>query len=141
MNINSSVSAVSHIHSLAADFLINELKSLGFEDFSSSHGNILFQLSKNNRMLMGEMAKAINRDKSTTTVLVRKLERLGYLEISSSENDKRSKYLSLTQKGLEYNKAMEKISSHLQEKFYKGFSEDEKIIFCSFLERISNNFL
>lgn len=140
MNINSSISAVSHIHSLTQDFLIQELKKFGFEDFSSSHGNILFQLSKNKKMLMGELANAINRDKSTTTVLVRKLEQQGYIKTELSANDKRNKIICLTEKGLEYNKAMKKISTALQKKFYRNFSEDEKTQFCEFLERIINNF-
>ena len=65
MEIKNSISAVSHIHSLAADFLEKKLKAQGFKNFASSHGNILFQLSINGQMMMGELSKAINRNKST----------------------------------------------------------------------------
>ena len=79
MDVNSSISLLSNIHSITADFLTERLKTKGFPDFASSHGNILFQLSVNEKMTMGELSEKINRDKSTTTVLVRKLESEGFI--------------------------------------------------------------
>lgn len=140
MEIKNSISAVSHIHSLAADFLEKKLKEQGFKNFASSHGNILFQLSKNGQMMMGELSKAINRNKSTTTVLVRRLEKDGFIEMTPSPNDKRNKFLSLTQKGKDYNKALSEISLELQTTFFKGFSKEEKESFCMLLEKIDKNF-
>ena len=102
MNVNSSISFLSHIHTITATFLTEKLKQQGFNDFASSHGNILFQLNKNGKMTMGELAKAINRDKSTATVLVRKLENEGFVSIINDENDKRNKYILLSKKGMEY---------------------------------------
>lgn len=141
MDINSSISFVSHIHAITVDFLQKELKAQGFDDFASSHGNILFQLSTNSQMTMGELAKKINRDKSTTTVLVRKLKNQGYVDENSAGNDKRQKMIFLTPKGMQYQKITEKISKELMQTFYKGFSEDEKMEFLNFLERIQQNFM
>ena len=89
MDVNSSISLLSHIHSITADFLTRKLSERGFPEFASSHGNILFQLSVNEKMTMGELAERINRDKSTTTVLVRKLEAEGFLTGSPDPSDKR----------------------------------------------------
>ena len=91
MDVNSSISLLSNIHSITADFLTEKLKERGFPDFASSHGNILFQLSVNEKMPMGELAEKINRDKSTTTVLVRKLEAEGYITGEADPADKRSR--------------------------------------------------
>ncbi|MCR4735065.1 MAG: MarR family transcriptional regulator [Treponema sp.] len=140
MEINSSISLVSYIHSQSADFLISKLKERGLPDFASSHGNILFQLSKKGQMTMGELARNINRDKSTTTVLVRKLEQEGLIQSQADKDDKRSRILSLTEKGSEYTAATNGISSELISTFYKGFSEEEKKDFVSYLERIKKNF-
>lgn len=140
MDINSSISMLSHIHSQAADFLISRLKERGLPDFASSHGNILFQLCKNGSMPMGDLARAINRDKSTTTVLVRKLEQEGLVCSESDKEDKRSKILSLTKKGQEYTEVTKSISQELISTFYKGFSEEEKAAFTGYLERINTNF-
>lgn len=139
-NVNSSISKVSKIHSITADFLANKLKEQGFDEFASSHGNILFQLSQNQKMKMRELAQKINRDKSTTTVLVRKLKDLELIQEETDSEDKRNKYISLTEKGKEYTEITSGLSKELIEKFYNGFSEEEKEQFCSFLERIENNF-
>lgn len=140
MNVNSSISFLSHIHTMTASFLTEKLKQQGFNDFASSHGNILFQLNKHGKMTMSELAKSINRDKSTATVLVRKLEKEGFVLIVSDENDKRNKNIQLSQKGLEYTKVTNEISNELLSTFYNGFSEQEKKIFLDFLERIEKNF-
>lgn len=137
---NTSISQVSQIHSLTADFLKKRLAQNGFDDFASSHGNILFQLSINKTITMKELAAKINRDKSTTTVLVRKLEKDGLVSAVPSPDDHRNKILSLTQKGNEYNALMKKLSKELVSKFYKGFSKEEIEQFSQFLERIKRNF-
>lgn len=138
--INKSISKISHIHSLAADFLTEELSRKGLENFASSHGNILFQLSLVDSMKMNELSQKINRDKSTTTVLVQKLINEGLVQIKSSETDKRSKLISLSEKGREYNKLTSDISSQLITRFYSGFNEDEKNLFYSLLCRVEENF-
>ena len=137
---NTSISQVSHIHSLTADFLKKRLAQNGFDDFASSHGNILFQLSINKAITMKELAAKINRDKSTTTVLVRKLEQEGLVTATTDSSDKRNKILTLTEKGTEYNALMKKLSKELFAKFYKGFSDKEIEQFSEFLNRIESNF-
>ena len=137
---NSSVSQLSHVHSLTADFLKKRLAENGFDDFASSHGNILFQLSINKSITMKELASKINRDKSTTTVLVRKLEKEGLVKVLPSPDDRRNKILSLTEKGTEYNALMKKLSKELVTKFYHGFTEKEIEQFGEFLKRIEGNF-
>ena len=140
MNINSSISLLSNIHTITADFLIERLKERGFPDFASSHGNILFQLSVNDKMTMGDLAEKINRDKSTTTVLVRKLESEGFITGEPDPADKRSRIIFLTEKGKQFNSIAQELSKELLDTFYKGFTEDEKNIFLGFLLKIKNNF-
>lgn len=140
MEINSSISAVSHIHTLAADFLHEQLASKGLADFVSSHGNILFQLNTNGSMTMKEIARRINRDKSTTTVLIRKLEKEGFIKRESDGNDRRNTIITLTEKGKNYNEQTAEISKELLQTFYKDFTEEEKLEFCRLLEKVVGNF-
>lgn len=137
---DTSIAKVSQIHSLTADFLKKRLSERGFDDFASSHGYILYQLNINKSTTMKELASKINRDKSTTTVLVRKLEQAGLVKVSVDENDKRNRILSLTPKGAEYNQMTQELSQELLATFYKGFNEQEKEEFCRFLDRIKRNF-
>ena len=96
--IDTSIAKVSQIHTLTAEFLKKRLAQSGFDDFASSHGYILYQLSQNQGITMKELAAKINRDKSTTTVLVRKLEQAGLVKVLVDAADKRNKLLSLTPK-------------------------------------------
>ena len=89
---------------------------------------------------MKELSAKINRDKSTTTVLVRKLEQDGLVTTTPAPDDRRNKILSLTEKGAEYNTLMKKLSKELLAKFYKGFSDKEIEDFGKFLKKIEENF-
>ena len=140
MDVNSSISLLSNIHSITADFLTERLKKKGFPDFASSHGNILFQLSVNKKMTMGELTEKINRDKSTTTVLVRKLESEGFITGEPDPADKRSRIIFLTEKGKQFNNTAMELSKELLDTFYKDFTEDEKQKFYESLLKIRNNF-
>lgn len=139
-DLNNSISLLSRIHTKTADFLLKKLSEEGLSDFASSHGNILFQLSVNEKLSMGDLAHKINRDKSTTTVLVRKLIKEGLIIEQINESDKRNKFISLTEKGNQYNKLTSALSSQLLSTFYNGFTEEEKNQFLSFLQRIDQNF-
>ena len=141
MDVNSSISLLSHIHTITADFLIEKLKEHGYPDFASSHGNILFQLNVNEKMTMGELSEKINRDKSTTTVLVRKLESEGFITGDPDPNDKRSRIIYLTEKGKTFNTTAMELSKQLLDTFYKGFTEKEKEDFVNTLLRIKKNFV
>ena len=140
MDVNSSISLLSNIHTITADFLIEKLKERGFPDFASSHGNILFQLSVNEKMTMGDLAEKINRDKSTTTVLVRKLESEGFTTGEPDPSDKRSRIIFLTEKGKQFNSIAQELSNELLSTFYNGFSDEEKHFFLECLLKIKNNF-
>jgi MarR family transcriptional regulator, organic hydroperoxide resistance regulator len=139
-DISSSMSLISRIHTDTAEFLTRRLSEQGLPNFASSHGFILFQLSLCSSLTMGELAERVNRDKSTLTVLVRKLELEGFVSTSPSPDDKRSRIIMLTEKGRTYNTVTSELSAELLTTFYTGFSENEKEQLCCYLERIQQNF-
>ncbi len=137
--VSSVLSLISKIHSATADFLCERMKERGLPDFVTSHGFILFVLSKYKQMSFGELSEKINRDKSTTTVLVKKLEKSGLVEIKKCGKDNRRKYVFLTEKGEDYNCVTEKLSDELLETSYKNFSSDEKNTLLYLLEKLHTN--
>ena len=90
-------------------------------------------------MSLGELSKSINRDKSTTTVLVRKLEVSGLVELKKDENDSRKKIITLTREGTKYTKAMEEISRQLLVTSWKDFKPEEQTQLLSYLTKLSEN--
>lgn len=142
MNYDTSsiLNLISHIHSQTQNFLLDKLKEKGLEELSSSHGNILFCLTKKNFMTLGELAEVINRDKSTTTVLVRKLESSGFVRIEKDSFDSRKKIITLTTEGKKYTELTNSISKELIDSAYKDFSDSEKNTLLNLLIKISKNF-
>ncbi|MBO4731238.1 MAG: winged helix-turn-helix transcriptional regulator [Spirochaetaceae bacterium] len=139
-NYSDILSIISKIHSDAASFLKIQLKNKGYPELVSSHGNILFQLSQNHQMTMTQIAAAVHRDKSTTTVLVNKLIKEGYVESYNSEKDSRIKKIKLSAKGEELSSNMKKISKSLQDCYYRNFSEEEIKQLYTLLKKLSDSF-
>ena len=119
------LSLVSRIHEKGNRFIIEELKNNGAEGLVPSHGDILVCLYKNGKMTMKDIANCIHRTKPTVTVLVDKLEKLGYLKRESSDKDNRCTYIVLTQKGQNFKATFEKISNNLNKMLNKNLSENE----------------
>lgn len=87
---------------------------------------MLFCLSRTERMTLGELAQRINRDKSTTTVLVRKLEAADLVATERDAADSRKKYVRLTEKGQAYNAVTARLSDELLRTSYRDFSAAEQ---------------
>lgn len=135
--VDSVVSLISHIHSASADFLNRRLSKT--DSFVSSHGFILFLLSENQKMTMGQIAEKINRDKSTTTVLIKKLLEKGLVKTENCSEDSRKKIISLTEEGKKYNALTGGISRQLLEACYKDFTGEEKETLLKLLVKMSRN--
>ncbi len=133
-------SLISKIHASSASFVNNELRERGLPELVSSHGNILFQLTHHQKMTMSEITSAIHRDKSTTTVLIKKLEKEGYVQRTTCTDDSRVTWISLTQRGKEYTSATCEISRALSERCLNGFTDEEKQQAFDIISRIANNF-
>ncbi len=130
------LSLISRIHEKGNRFIIDELKKNGAIGLVPSHGDILACLYNQNRMTMKDIAAKIRRTKPTVTVLVDKLEKLGYLKREISQEDSRYTYIVLTKKGQDFMHIFEKISKDLNNMLYKNLSEQESNILESLLRKI-----
>ena len=134
--MNAILSLISKIHEKGNRFIINELKNSGAEGLVPSHGDILVCLYKNSKMTMKDIANCIHRTKPTVTVLVDKLEKLGYLKREASVEDNRSTNIVLTQKGEDFKVIFEKISKELNKMLYKNLSPEESELIEKLLKKI-----
>jgi len=141
-NINSIIATIANIHNSANKLIIEELKQYNLEGLAPSHGDILIVLYQNEAGVpMNKITASINKDKSTVTALVTKLEKMELISKFKNENDSRSTMIKLTKKGLETKPiVMNKISKKLLETTYDGFTKEEKDLLCNLLERIKTNF-
>lgn len=126
----------SKIHEKGNRFIIEQLKKNGANGLVPSHGDILICLYEQDKMTMKDIADKIHRTRPTVTVLVDKLEKLGYIKREVSEKDNRYTYIYLTKKGQEFKPVFEQISNDLTDMLYKNLSEKEADILEELLKRI-----
>lgn len=136
---SSILSLISHIHSQSQAFLQKKLSPLGLTKLATSHANILFCLSCTKELSLSELSKKINRDKSTTTALVKKLESQGFVELKKDKTDSRKKNVCLTQTGSQYTSKTTALSSELINASWKNFSNEEKQMLVTLLNKLSEN--
>ena len=122
------LSLISKIHENGNRFITDELNKNGAVGLVPSHGDILVCLYQNDKMTMKDIADRIHRTRPTVTVLVDKLEKLGYLKREISQEDSRYTYIVLTEKGQDFKPIFEKISEDLNNMLYKNLSVEESNI-------------
>ena len=127
---------ISKIHEKGNHFIIEELKKYEANGLVPSHGDILVCLYSQDKMTMKDIADKIHRTRPTVTVLVDKLEKLGYLKREISKEDNRYTYIVLTKKGQEFKPVFEQISNDLTDMLYKNLSDKESDILENLLQKI-----
>ena len=127
---------VSKIHEKGNRFIIEQLKKNGADGLVPSHGDILICLYEQDKMTMKDIADKIHRTRPTVTVLVDKLEKLGYIKREISQEDSRYTYIVLTKKGQDFKLIFEKISEDLNNLLYKNLTEQESNILENLLQKV-----
>lgn len=134
--MKQALSLISKIHEKGDKFIVQQLNANGIKELVPSHGDILAVLYQHKKLTMKEIAQKINRTKPTVTVLVNKLEKLGFVKREKSSEDSRLTYILTTQKGDEFKPVFEKISEDLNKMLYKNLSEQEANLLDSFLKKM-----
>jgi MarR family transcriptional regulator, organic hydroperoxide resistance regulator len=136
---NHIVSLISKIRSKANKIIVRELRARDIKGLSPSHGDILFCLFQSGSSSMMELAKKIDRDKSTLTALVKKLVAMGYIETVKDKKDSRVTLVTLTKKGRQLKPDFDEISKILLERTYGNCSSREKEVIVVGLEKLLRN--
>lgn len=131
---------IGQLRSRISGFIVARLAEEGVTGLAPSHGAIFIALYHDGPQSMQALSEKIGRDKSTMTVLIRKLEALGYVTREPDAADRRSSIIHLTEKGFRFRALFERISGELVEKIWgdtpprerRRLSEDLKAM----LERV-----
>ena len=86
-----------------------------------------------------DIALATGLANNTLTSMVKKLEEQGLVTIQPCTQDKRKKYISLTEFGWAQKEIGDRVSKELGEIFYQGFSDQEIREFEAYQVRIITN--
>ena len=116
---------LSLAHERADRWLVAELAAAGLKGLVPSHGDVLACLYQQGKATMHELAAFARRTKPTTTILVDKLEALGYIARVPSTTDARSVVVRLTPEGAALRPAFDAISRRFVRFLYAGLTREE----------------
>jgi DNA-binding MarR family transcriptional regulator len=135
-----AVSMFGKIRDAANRMILLELEKHGVGSIAPSHGDILMSLYGRDGISVKELAEKIHRTQPTVTVLVDKLEKLGYVERKKSEEDSRVTLIKLTEIGIQLKPIFREISEKLNNVIYGDLHISEKEQLEHLLGRILNRF-
>lgn len=122
----NTASMVGKIRDAVNNLILTELNKQGVNGIAPSHGDILVCLYEKNRLSVKELAEKIHRTQPTVTVLIDKLQKLGYVERIKSWEDSRVTLIKLTEKGVQLEPIFHEISEKLNSVIYGGLTDTEK---------------
>lgn len=129
---------ISLISRCLRTYLDRELRKLSL---GSGHFFLLMALYSREGESQKFLSDRLGIDKGTTARLIRKLEELNLVEVKDDPEDKRINRVFLTKKGRELKGRFKKLSDKFSREALKGFTEKEKILLFSLLEKIYENIL
>ena len=109
--------------------------------YRSEQGKILTVLwqKEDGRATATDIALASGLANNTLTSMIKKLVDQGLVTIEQSDQDKRKKFVVLTELGWTQKEIGDRVSKELGEIFYQGFSNQEIREFEAYQERIITN--
>ena len=109
--------------------------------YRSEQGKILTVLwqKEDGRATATDIALTSGLANNTLTSMIKKLVDQGLVTIEQSDQDKRKKFVVLTELGWEQKEIGDRVSKELGEIFYQGFSNQEIREFEAYQERIITN--
>ncbi len=125
MRQKQTLSLISRAHLQYQQHLHNLLQEAGFQPSFSSLCDVILVLSMKNKVTMSMVAEALDRDRSTVTFSVQKLEQLGYVRKERSVMDSRVVYVYLTQQGMELQPIVQAITSQALQQVFGHLSTQE----------------
>ena len=139
MELDLTIYRIARIHRQADRFLAGQLKANGLGALAPSHGDIMLALFRNRQLTMKRLAEVIDRDKSTVTALVGKLQDLGYVAKHPDPLDSRISLVSLTEAGAALQSDFKAISQRLYERAFPGLSAADRKTLSALLAKVEAN--
>lgn len=117
---------IAKLHNKINRYILSRLADEGITGLTLAHGAIFISLYHHGPQTMRSLSEKINRNKSSVTILTRKLESLGYVRRELDVLDKRSSIIHLTESGFRFRGTFEQISTDLIDRIWNDKSPRER---------------
>lgn len=130
---------IRSLSNLIRRFMTLKLNKSFVESATGSNAWILLYLSCHSDVCQRDLEKEFCITRSTASKVVILMEKKGFIRRESVEGDARLKKLLLTEKGEQIVTLMKDDKNVVEQTLVKGFTEEELIQFCNYIERMKNN--
>jgi DNA-binding MarR family transcriptional regulator len=107
-------------------FLEEEMAAKNIDDIPPSYGHILFILDAKGPLSLLELARLAEKDKSTVSSAITRLEEKGYVVKVKGAGDGRFVKIRLTARAKKIRPVVWGISTAMNERLFRGLSQGEK---------------
>ena len=132
-------------------FLVTKIKQLGdrifekilseknIDAFNGAQGRILYVLWQEDGISIRSLSTKCGLAITSLTTMLERMEKQGLIRRVQSEADKRKTLLFLTERAYALKNEYDFVSKEMGNIYYKGFSDEEIILFEGYLDRIRKN--
>ena len=132
-------------------FLVTKIKQLGdrifekilseknIDAFNGAQGRILYVLWHADGISIRSLSTKCGLAITSLTTMLERMEKQGLIRRVQSEADKRKTLLFLTERAYALKNEYDFVSKEMGNIYYKGFSDEEIILFDGYLDRIRKN--
>ena len=110
-------------------------------DLTASQGRLMaFVAHRGNRATYArDVETELHLTHPTVSGLLSRLEQKGFIALRTDPNDRRSKRIVISEKGLACHERMHAVITENENRIVQDFSEEEKALFAQFLQRAIDN--
>ena len=120
-----------------------EAKRCGIEFMGGPQGQVIrfldYREESGQAVLIKDIEQELNITKSVASNLVKRMVQNGLVELEVSPNDKRAKYVHLTEKARSQMKQIKSFFDRIDRSLLEGVSEEELAIFEEVLDKLQAN--
>ncbi len=133
------VNLSSRLREKANKFIQERLNVYSASELAPCDGAVLTALYHKSPVKLIDLARSVNRSKSTISVLVDNLEKRGYITKTPSATDARITEIDLTTKGREFENIFNQITKDLMLVMTAGIKEEELSTTEQVMNKLLNN--
>ncbi|MFX1440249.1 MAG: MarR family winged helix-turn-helix transcriptional regulator [Promethearchaeota archaeon] len=138
MSIREGGFLITKIHHLSGRIFSKKLKDHEIK-ISPGQGRILCALWQEDDISITELTRRTQLGKSTLTDMLDRMEKDGLIERKTSDMDKRRTLVQLTEVTKKLHDKYLAVSKDMTDLFYRGFSDEEIVLFEQYLRRLLLN--
>jgi mobile rSAM pair MarR family regulator len=130
---------ISQLKQVSGRIFEKLLSNAGVDAFNGAQGRILYVLWQQDNIPIIELSKKTGLAKTTLTSMLDRMEDAGLVSRVFDKADRRQIRIVLTEQAHSLSSGYDKVSREMSEIYYKGFSDDEILVFEQTLRRIMKN--